>query len=159
LVVDQLPEAKFLIVGDGPSRLEFEQLTRQLRLQDSLQFLGARHDVPEIQALSSIVCLASTDVESAPICMLEALATGRPQVATAIGGIPRIVDHGVTGLLVPPGDVSALAEALVKILSDDVLAERMGQASRQRALKLFSVDFMVRAHEKLILQEVDRAQK
>jgi glycosyltransferase involved in cell wall biosynthesis len=159
LVVDQLPEAKFLIVGDGPSRLEFEQLTRQLRLQDSVQFLGARHDVPEIQALSSIVCLASTDVESAPICMLEALATGRPQVATAIGGIPRIVDHGVTGLLVPPGDVSALAEALVKILSDDVLAERMGQASRQRALKLFSVDFMVRAHEKLILQEVDRAQK
>jgi glycosyltransferase involved in cell wall biosynthesis len=157
LVVDQIPEAKFLIVGDGPSRTEFEQLTRDLKLQDAVQFLGARHDVPDIQAISSVVCLASTDVESAPICMLEALATGRPQVATAIGGIPKIVDDGVTGLLVPPGDVPALAEAIGKILSDQILAEKMGRAARERALEHYSVELMVRAHEELILREFNCA--
>ena len=150
LVVDQIPDAKFLIVGDGPSRPEFEQQCKDLKLDENVQFLGARHDIPEIQAISSVVCLASTDVESAPICMLEALASGRPQVATSIGGIPKIIDDGVTGFLAPPGDVPALAEKITKILSDDDLAARMRDASRQRALEQFSVEVMVNGHEELI---------
>ena len=150
LVVDQVPEAKFLIVGDGPSRPEFEQQCKDLKLSDNVQFLGSRHDIPEIQAISSVVCLASTDVESAPICMLEALASGRPQVATSIGGIPKIIDDGVTGFLAPPGDVPALAEKITAILSDDDLAARMGDAARQRALEKFSVEIMVKGHEELI---------
>ena len=150
LVVNQIPEAKFLIVGDGPSRAEYEQQSKDLNLQDSVQFLGSRHDIPEIQAISSVVCLASTDVESAPICMLEALASGRPQVATAIGGIPKIIDDGVTGFLAPPGDVPALAEKITTILADDNLAASMGKAARQRGLDQFSVDSMVQGHEVLI---------
>ncbi len=149
-VADQLPQARFLIVGDGPSRADFELQCADLGLDEVVQFLGSRHDIAEIQALSDVVCLASTDVESAPICMLEALASGRPQVATAIGGIPRIIDDGKTGLLVPPGDVDALAAAMTRVLSNDVLAAQMRQASRQRALDEFSVDKMVRAHEELI---------
>jgi glycosyltransferase involved in cell wall biosynthesis len=150
LVVDKVPEAKFLIVGDGPSRPEFEQQCQDLKLTESVQFLGSRHDIPEIQAISSVVCLASTDVESAPICMLEALASGRPQVATSIGGIPKIIDDGVTGFLAPPGDVPALAEKIATILADDDLAARMGDAARQRALEKFSVEIMVKGHEDLI---------
>ncbi len=152
LVVDKLPDAKFLIVGDGPSRGEFEQQAKELKLTENVQFLGARHDIPEIQAISSVVCLASTDVESAPICMLEALASGRPQVATSIGGIPKIVDDGVTGFLAPPGDVPALAEKITTILADDDLAARMRDASRQRALDKFSVERMVQGHEELIVR-------
>ena len=149
-VVDKLPNARFLIVGDGPSRPDFELLAGELALNEHVQFLGSRHDIPEIQALSDVVCLASTDVESAPICMLEALASGRPQVATSIGGIPKIVADGETGFLAPPGDVPALAQAITRILADDELATRMRDASRKRALEQFSVEFMVRAHERLI---------
>ena len=82
--------------------------------------------------------------------MLEALASGRPQVATSIGGIPKIIDDGVTGFLAPPGDVPALAEKITAILSDDDLAARMGDAARQRALEKFSVEIMVKGHEELI---------
>jgi glycosyltransferase involved in cell wall biosynthesis len=149
-VANQIPHARFLIVGDGPSRPDFELLAAELDLDQHVQFLGSRHDIPEIQALSDVVCLASTDVESAPICMLEALASGRPQVATAIGGIPKIVSDGETGFLAPPGDVPALAQAITRILSDDELANRMRETSRARALEHFSVEFMVRAHEALI---------
>lgn len=157
IVADALPQARFLIVGDGPSRADFERQAAELGLDDVVQFLGARHDIPEIQAVSDVVCLASTDVESAPICMLEALASGRPQVATSIGGIPRIVDDGVTGLLVPPGEVPALAEAIRTILADDALARRMGEAARARALAEFSVEFMVHAHEQLVLDSYRKA--
>lgn len=149
-VVDDLPHARFLIVGDGPSRPDFELQCADLGLDEHVQFLGSRHDIPEIQAISDVVCLASTDVESAPICMLEALASGRPQVATSIGGIPKIVADGETGLLAPPGDVPALADAMRRILGDDELAQKMRAASRQRALEQFSVEFMVQAHERLI---------
>jgi glycosyltransferase involved in cell wall biosynthesis len=150
IIADNIPETRFLIVGDGPSRPQFEEQCRELGLQDVVQFLGSRHDIPEIQAISSVVCLASTDVESAPICMLEALASGRPQVATAIGGIPKIIDDGVTGFLVPPGDAPALAEKISTILADDELAKRMGEAARKRGLEKFSVESMVQGHEVLI---------
>jgi len=156
-VADELPNARFLIVGDGPSRPDFELQAADLGLGDVVQFLGARHDIPEIQAMSDVVCLASTDVESAPICMLEALASGRPQVATAIGGIPKIIDDGVTGFLAPPGDVPALAQSIQKILGNDELAQQMRAASRQRALEQFSVEFMVQAHEDLIQRLYDEA--
>ncbi|MCH2101254.1 MAG: glycosyltransferase [Planctomycetes bacterium] len=149
-VVERLPSARFLIVGDGPSKSDFELLAGDLGLDKHVQFLGSRHDIPAIQALSDVVCLASTDVESAPICMLEALASGRPQVATSIGGIPKIVADGKTGYLAPPGEVPALAQAITRILTDDKLAAQMREASRSRALQQFSVAFMVRAHERLI---------
>ena len=74
-----------------------------------------------------------------PVCLMEAAACGVPTVATAVGGVPELVEDGVTGFLVPPGDTAALAAALQKLMQDFSLAARMGEASRRRAEDHFSV--------------------
>ena len=150
VVAEQLPETQFLIIGGGPLRAEYESLAEKLGIRERVHFLGSRNDIPDLLALSDVVCLASTDVESAPICMLEAMATGRAQVAPAIGGVPKIIEDGVTGLLVPPGDGKALGEAIYRVLADKALSNRLGEASRARALDRFSLEAMVQSYEDLI---------
>ncbi|GJG87938.1 glycosyl transferase [Gemmatimonadetes bacterium T265] len=110
--------------------------------------LGPRDDVPDLLAASDVFAMPSLR-EALPMALLEAMFGGATIVASAVGGIPEAVRDGREGLLVPPGDVAALAAALTRVLTDAVLRRRMGDAARQRARAEFGMDRMVAAHEAL----------
>jgi len=138
----------FLLIGDGPLRRELEGLARELGLEKDVLFLGSRQDVPQLLALMDVVVLPSLE-EGFPNAILEAMAAGKPVVATEVGGIPEAVVHGETGLLVPPKDPEALADAILRLLDDPQLALEMGRAGRDRVRKAFGLDRMVREMEGL----------
>ncbi len=150
LVARQVPAARFLVVGDGPRRRELEQLARQLELDDRVQFLGSRSDVDQLLRLMDVVVLTS-HVEAAPVTILEAMACGRPFVAPAVGSIPELIADGRTGYVVPPGQIDQQAERVVQVLQDRQLAQRLGQAARERAVRHYSLEAMVRGYQQLLL--------
>jgi glycosyltransferase involved in cell wall biosynthesis len=141
------PEAELQLVGDGSRRAEAERLVAALGVGDAVRFLGVREDVPDILSRASCAVLAS-DYEGCPFAVLEAMAAGVPVVATAVGGLPELLEHGRTGLLVPPGDAAALAAALRQLLADPQRARRIGEAARAEARRRFS-------HERMIADLVD----
>jgi len=147
LVVDRVPDAKFLVVGDGPMRPEIERLIRELGLDDHVVLTGSRSDVPDLLRAMDVFVLSSSTVECFPNALLEAMAAGRPAVCTAVGGVPEMIEDTVTGYLVPVHDPGALADRLVHILSDSELAHRMGEAARARVEALFSLRANVSATE------------
>jgi glycosyltransferase involved in cell wall biosynthesis len=124
--------AKLVFVGSGPLETELKAAVRQLGLENRVRFLGSRIDGPALCGAADLVILASTQ-EGMPNALLEAQAAGRPVVATQVGGVSEIVTSGETGFLVPPGDDSALANALDKILSDEPLRKSMGGRARERS--------------------------
>jgi len=150
--VKKLPEGVLLLVGDGELRPLVERSIRELGLVDRVRLLGQRSDVPRILATSDIFVLSSR-WEGLPYTIIEAMMAGLPVMATRVGGVPELVEDGVTGFLIPPKDPDALAKALQKLLNDPELRKRMGQASREKALKEFTLDRMLRETEK-VYQEV-----
>ena len=115
---------------------------RQQGVAERVVFAGFRHDVPGVLAGSDVFCLPS-QMEGLPLVVLEAMSQARPVVATAVGGTPELVVHGETGLLFPPGDADALADALRELLGDPARARRMGEAGRARVLADFSAEVSV----------------
>jgi glycosyltransferase involved in cell wall biosynthesis len=130
---------RVLVVGDGPERPQIEELARSLGVDDRIELLGDRDDVPELLARSSIFVLATLS-EAMPMAVLEAMAAGLPTVASDVGGIPELIVDCESGLRVPPGDDAALAEALRRLLEDDELRARMGRAARERARNHFNLE-------------------
>ena len=133
----QVPEATFVLAGDGPLRAELEQQARALGVADRCVFLGYRSDVPAILAAADLVVLPSL-FEGLPVSILEAMAAQRPVVATAIGGTDEAITHDQTGLLVPAGDSTALATAIQRVRVDPALGQRLAAAGRQRVEREFS---------------------
>jgi glycosyltransferase involved in cell wall biosynthesis len=129
LIVERMPEARFLIVGDGERRAELERLVDNLGLRSSVRFLGWRSDLDRVYADLDVVALASRN-EGSPVALIEALAAARPVVSTAVGGVPEVVVDGQTGLLVPPSNPPALAQATLDLLGDRDYAARLGAAGR-----------------------------
>ncbi len=150
LVRERLPEARFLIVGDGPRRPVIEQLRAELNLQDTVQMLGKRTDVPELLALMDVLLITS-HMECSPVSILEAMGCGKAVIATRVGSIPESVEDGRTGFLVPPGDAEALAGRLCEVLSDRSLARQLGEQGRARILERFTLDRMTRQYEDLVI--------
>ncbi|WP_243028295.1 glycosyltransferase [Thermus albus] len=147
-VVWQHPKLCLLVVGDGPLRSELEEMAKRLGLADRVRFLGVRTDVPEVLAGADVFVLSSR-YEGNPLSVMEAMAAGKPVVATAVGGVPELVEDGVSGILVPPGDVEALARAIARLVEDVGLRLRLGQEASNRAREQFDVGFMVRQYETL----------
>jgi glycosyltransferase involved in cell wall biosynthesis len=145
-----LRPVQVVIAGTGPLEDELRRLSSDLGVP--VRLLGMRDDVPTLLHGFDVFCLSS-QFEGLPIALLEAMATGRPVVATAVGGIPQAVTDGVDGLLVPPGDSGVLAAALTKVLDDPDLAGRLGAAARQRA-QTFGIDAAV-ARTAAIYDELD----
>ena len=141
-VVRELPDVRFLIVGEGELRPALERQVRDLGLERHVLLPGFRTDVLGLQKALDVFVMSSI-TEGLGSAMLDAMACGRPVVATRTGGIPEAVHDGVNGLLVPPHDDAALAAAIVRLLQDDALRERLGGAARQRIVNEFSVDRMV----------------
>ena len=143
-----LPEARFLVVGDGPRRRTLERMSADLGLERMVGFVGERHDIPEMLAAMDVVVLSSY-TEASPVCLLEAMAAARPVVAPSVGSIAESVNDGETGLLANPGDEPALAARIAWLLRDPATAERFGQAGRRLVAKRHDVRRMVAGYEAL----------
>jgi glycosyltransferase involved in cell wall biosynthesis len=147
-VLRHFPEAQFLIVGNGVERSALERLAEEKGITESVVFTGARDDIPGILSSLDAFVLPSLD-EGLPMALLEAQAACIPVVATEVGAVPSVVRNGVTGLLVPPGDADALAQALVRILSDSRAASRMAEKGRERVRERFSSHTMAEKYHSL----------
>jgi glycosyltransferase involved in cell wall biosynthesis len=132
LAVPSLPSLGLAVVGDGPERESFRRHAAARGVGDRVAFTGWRRDLPAVYAGLDAVALSSRN-EGTPVALIEAMAAGRPAVATSVGGVPDVVEDGVTGFLVPPGDPPRLAAALVRLAGDPVGRARMGIAARAAA--------------------------
>ncbi len=142
LVVQAIPDARFVILGEGELRAHLERQVREFHLEKHVLLPGFRTDV--LGCLKGFDLFAMSSVtEGLGTSILDAMACARAVVATRAGGIPEIVEDGVTGLLVAPRDHHALASAIVRLLRDEPLRRRMGEAGRVRVVGRFTVDRMV----------------
>ncbi len=142
----EIPKVKFILVGDGPLRQDLERLSS--RLGTGALFLGNCTNIPEILQGLDLLVHPSLN-EGLGRVLIEAGAAGKPVVATRVGGVPEAVEHGRTGLLVPPRDPSAIAEACVRLLKDGATREAMGRRAREKAFSLFDQQEMVKKVETL----------
>lgn len=145
-VRQNLGNAQLLCAGEtqlgGPAyRARLLQLTDDLGLRDAVRWLGLRTDIPNLMAAADVVVLAS-DWEGLGLVVMEAAMASRPVVATAVGGVPEIVEHDKTGLLVPQGDEQALASELTAVLLDRERRVRMGSGARRHAAEAFDLEGM-----------------
>lgn len=131
------------LAGDGPLHDELQSTVRRLQLDDDIRFLGERSDARELMQAADFVVLPSRD-EGLSNVVLEAMAAGRPVMATRVGGNPELVKDGVTGLLFDSGDVDALAQALRRLAADPGLRARMGEAARARIADRYSPAVLAR---------------
>ncbi len=136
------PQTRFLFIGEGPQEENLRRLIASSGLAERVILLGAQGDVPELLASLTLFVLPSLQ-EALGTSILEAMAVAKPTVAAAVGGIPEAIVDGVTGLLVPPADSEALAEAISRLLDDPPRARRMGEAGRARVEEHFTLERMV----------------
>jgi glycosyltransferase involved in cell wall biosynthesis len=139
IVCKSEPGAVFLLIGDGPERSRLETQVRDAGLSQNILFAGRRTDVPELLACCDLSVLAS-EAEGFPNALLESMSAGLPVVGTAVGGSKEIIENGVNGLLVPPGDPEALAAAILVLIRDPRLAMNLGVAGQKDMRKRFSFD-------------------
>ena len=166
-VRERCPKAHFLVVGDRfilqdgvrqrdvAYQQELERRAARLGLGRCMVFTGFRADVPELLAEAAVSVLPSLS-EGLSNTLLESMAAGVPVVATTVGGNTELIEDGVNGLLVPPRDPAALAEAICAILNDRDLARRLGQEARQRVVERFSLERMVSETQDLYVQLLER---
>ena len=156
ILKQQAPKIKTIIVGEGPLSMELDRQAKELDVEDIIFFLGFRKDIPKI--LSSLdLFVLSSHLEGMGSSILDAMASRLPVVATKVGGIPEVVIHGETGLLVPPRNPSALARAILMLYSDKTLASRLGQKGYELVHRKFSAEAMadkvMRLYEKIGLRK------
>jgi len=141
-ILQDAPEARFLIVGDGPLAESLKVLAATLRIQNSVIFTGNRKDIPLVLAALDILVFSSR-WEGLPVALLEGLASSLPVVATNVGGVPGVIQHGVTGLLVPPSNPDALASSCLSLIKDTSLRGKIAQAGYEHVQANYGMDGMV----------------
>lgn len=149
LALPKVPDAELWLVGDGPLKARVEFSARKLACARSIRVYPGGSSVLPFYRQARVLALSSLR-EGLPNVVLEGMACGAPVAATAVGGIPEAVEHGRSGLLTPAGDAPALAESLVRLLTDEDGRLRMAGAARERAVNVYSMDAMVAAHEELL---------
>ncbi|WP_326539092.1 TIGR03088 family PEP-CTERM/XrtA system glycosyltransferase [Pseudorhodoferax sp.] len=146
---------RLVLVGDGPLRAQVQQILQQAGVADLAWLPGERRDVPAImRGLHGFVLPSRAEGISNTI--LEAMASGLPVLATRVGGNADLVADGETGLIVPPADPAAMAQALVQLASEPQRARAMGEAGRRRVLERFSLQAMVRSYQTIYDQQLGR---
>ncbi|MHA6483923.1 N-acetyl-alpha-D-glucosaminyl L-malate synthase BshA [Paenibacillus sp. strain BS8-2] len=146
-VADKI-KAKLLLVGEGPEQSKIQCKVRNLGLEDRVQFLGKQEDVAQVISMADVLLLPS-EKESFGLVALEAMACGVPTVGSNAGGIPELVTHGETGFLSDIGNVEEMAENAIKLLTDDVLADRIKNACLHRARFEFCNDAITTQYEQI----------
>ncbi|MEO6445712.1 MAG: glycosyltransferase [Gemmatimonadaceae bacterium] len=139
LVAPRRPSLRLVLVGDGSERTALESLAGELGIGDRVRFAGRRPQRPTMHGLFDVSVLSSLG-EGFPNSIVEAMAAGRPLVATAVGGVVDVVEHARTGLLVPPGVPAEMAAGIERLLSNPAEAGAMGRAGRERARTVFHAD-------------------
>lgn len=147
-VVKEIPDARLLIVGDGPRREALERVVEELGIHEFVIFTGYVDDIEEIYAISDVVVLSSWS-EGLPQSILQAMAAGVPVVATRVGGVPEIVIHEETGLLIEPGDYESLSKGITRVLKDSVLVSGMINRARELIMEGYTLTHMLDRIESL----------
>lgn len=162
LLQSRCPQAHAVMVGEGPMAAEMAALAGQLGLQRSLHFLGLRQDMPAV-CNELDVLVSSSHSEAMPLALMEAMASGLPVVATRVGGVPDMVEHGESGWLVSPGDFNDIANRCAGLLADPALRQRMGGRARQRTVERFDlgdcVERVGRLMTRLARGDAERAER
>ncbi len=138
--------ARLVLVGDGPERPRAQALAEELGVAERVTFLGKHTSVEELLSCCDLFLLPS-ESESFGLAALEAMACGAPVLATAVGGVPEVVEDGATGALLPVGDVEGMVEAAIRILSEPGVAQAMGRQAREVAVSRFAADHIVPLYE------------
>lgn len=149
-------DVRFLIVGDGPERTRLEREAGELGLSGKVHFIGVRDDVPAVLKLMDVLVLSSLS-EGSPNVVLEGMAAGVPVVATRVGGVPEVVEDGVSGFLVDPGDVPGLSNAVLRLLNDADRAREMGRKGRATAVENYDINRVVARVEDVFSSLLERA--
>ena len=150
-----VPTLRLMLAGDGPERPGVEALVAELGLGDRVHFIGWTDDLGHLYATLDMFVLSSLN-EGTPVAGIEAMAAARPVVATRVGGVPDVVEHERSGLLVPPRDPSALADAIVRLARDPQLRRAMGAAGRERARAQYSHTRLVDDIERIYVTGLER---
>ena len=153
LLADRRPRLRAVLVGDGPLREELRARIRRLGLEERVTLAGERADAVDVVAAADVFVLSSSN-EALPLAVLEAMALGRPVVATNVGGVGDAVQHEQTGLLVPPDDPPALAAAIERLLDDKELSRRLGAHAREFAVSRCSVEAMIDSYSTIYTEAV-----
>ncbi|MFQ5873795.1 MAG: glycosyltransferase family 4 protein [Dehalococcoidia bacterium] len=143
--------SQLLLAGDGPLRARLEQQAHDLQVRQFVRFLGVREDVPWLLKAADILLLPSK-TEGMPAVLIEAGLAGLPCVAYNVGGVREVVEPGVTGLLVSPGDSAGFEAAVVSLLEDRTKRQELGASARQRCLEHFSMDRVAKQYGELFLR-------
>lgn len=149
-ILGGFPEARIAVVGDGPEGLRLRREAQRLNPEGRFLFLGERKDADSVLSLFDVFVLPSL-WEGLPFVLIEAAALGKPIVATAVDGVPEMLEDGKTGLLVPPNDPSALASAVIRLLRDKEEAARFGEMARALVPPRFPLRRMIDQTERLYL--------
>jgi L-malate glycosyltransferase len=141
-------DARLVLVGDGPEYGRTRELVEKLELEEYVRYVGVVDDVTPILAAADVLLLPS-ETESFGLVALEAMASGVPVVASDVGGLPEVVDHGVTGFLAPVGDVDAMARYCLKLLEDCAAGKTYAAAARRRAVEKFDYRAIIPQYERI----------
>ena len=149
-ILETSPRTRLLLVGQGPLREELEELAKNLKLDEHVIFTGFRSDIREILSAIDVLVVPSL-LEGFPIITLEGMAMAKPIIATEIDGITEQIVDGVSGILVPPRNSNALADAIIRLARDKALAQNLGREARKRVEEEFTVEKMIAETEKVYL--------
>jgi len=144
IITQRIKDIQFWFVGDGDLKNDLIALTKKFHVEKHVRFLGYRTDIDKLTSVYDVAVLPSVTYETFGSSLIEAMSLGIPVVASDFSGIPEVVEDGETGLLVPPGDVQALADAILDILLDNNKSLRMGEAGRIRVKQLFTQERMLK---------------
>lgn len=153
--VSQAMPARLMLIGDGPDRSAAEHLALRHGVQDRIHFLGKQDNVHDLLPLADLMLMPS-QMESFGLAALEAMACGVPAIATRVGGVPELIDHGRNGMLFEIGDVAAMAEAAIALLSDSARLQQMSQAARRTAQEQFCTTRIIPLYEAYYQRVLDR---
>ncbi len=148
IILSEKPDVQFLIIGDGEIRAQLEEEAKSLLIENNIKFLGHIQDVHEIVSLIDILAICSHQ-EGFSLAAIEAMALGKPVVATEVGGLPEVVDNDITGILVGSHNPAKLAEALLKLLNDKQLVIRLGENGKNKCKEFFSLSGTVNSLTKI----------
>nr|WP_224746747.1 glycosyltransferase [Pelovirga terrestris] len=149
-VVNKRPDVRLMLVGDGELRSDIESMIQQLGLKSYVDMLGRRSDIPELLVKMDIFVLPSKR-EGFPIAVLEAMACGKPVVATNVGGMSEIISNGEEGMIVPPENSDELAKAILKLVADEGLRTKIAVLGYQKVISSFSEQAMMEKYMNLLM--------
>ena len=152
-IIRRWPKAQLLVIGRGELEVALKEQVKQLAIGANIHFLGMRQDVPGLLSLLDVFVLPSLS-EGLSLALLEAMASGKPVVATRVGGNPELIDHGKTGFLVQPEDARALAANLLKLVGDPEMMQQFGRRAAERVQQHFSMKQMADRYSDLYVRSL-----